>query len=101
MQSPPRVAGNSHWTAVAAENFSEPLRGRWQLPLSPEQQLREAVLLFFCDPLPMEHARLKSLSLREWKRLLHWLDISGVALYFLDRIMELELCELLPAMVLS
>jgi hypothetical protein len=101
MQYPPRVAGNGHWTTVTGENFSKPLRAKWQLPLSPEQQLREAVLLFFRDPLPMEHARFKGLSLREWKRLLHWLDISGLALYFLDRIMELELCELLPVTVLS
>jgi len=71
------------------------------LLLSPEQQLREAVLLSFCDPLPVECARLQGLSPRQWKPLLHWLDISGLALYFLDRITELELCEQLPAAVLS
>jgi len=71
------------------------------LLLSPEQQLREAVLLSFCDPLPVECARLQGLSPRQWKPLLHWLDISGLALYFLDRITELELCEQLPVAVLS
>lgn len=69
--------------------------------LSPERQLREAVLLSFCDPLPEQCARLQGLSARQWQRLLHWLDVSGLALYFLDRMIELELPERLPAAVLS
>lgn len=111
MQLPPRVVSVRRSAAIAGENFREqenpqrpmywPVAGKWQLPLSAEQQLREAVLLCFCDPLPAECARLQGLSPRQWKPLLHWLDVSGVALYFLDRIMELELCELLPAAVLS
>ena len=78
-----------------------PSSAKWQLQLSPEQQLREAILLCFCDPLPAECARLQGLSLRQWKPLLHWLDISGLALYFLERITEFELCEHLPVTVLS
>jgi hypothetical protein len=64
--------------------------------LSREQLLREAVLLTFCDPLPGQCWRLENLSERRWRRLSEWLDISGLALYFLDRITELQLCTMLP-----
>jgi hypothetical protein len=69
--------------------------------LSREQLLREAVLLTFCDPLPDQCGRLQTLSERQWKKLLHWLDISGLALYFLDRMVELRLCNILPPGVLG
>ncbi|MGC1784161.1 MAG: nucleotidyltransferase family protein [Acidobacteriaceae bacterium] len=44
---------------------------------------------------------MQNLSGREWRSLLHWLDISGLALYFLDRIVELKLTEWLPPSVLA
>jgi Uncharacterised nucleotidyltransferase len=69
--------------------------------LSGEQQLREAILLTFCEPVPSRCARLQHVSRREWERLLPWLDTSGLALYFLDRITELGLCEMLPPTVLA
>jgi Uncharacterised nucleotidyltransferase len=69
--------------------------------LSREQLLREAVLLTFCDPLPAECARLENLSERQWLKLLNWLDISGLALYFLDRMVESQLCTVLPRVVLT
>jgi Uncharacterised nucleotidyltransferase len=68
--------------------------------LSGEQLIREAVLLAFCDPLPEQCSRLQNLSPKEWQRLLRWLDISGLALYFLDRMVELQLCQVLPRAVL-
>jgi Uncharacterised nucleotidyltransferase len=67
--------------------------------LSREQSLREAVLLTFCDPLPEQCSRLQNLTGKDWQRLLQWLDISGLALYFLDRVVELQLCEILPSTV--
>ena len=70
-------------------------------PLSGTQLAREAVLLIFCDPLPQQCSRLQYLSRKEWQHLLHWLDISGLALYFLDRIIELQLCDWLPAAVFA
>lgn len=70
-------------------------------PLRGEQLQREAALLTFCDPLPQQCSRLPYLSRREWQELLHWLDISGLALYFLDRIIELGLCDWLPANVFA
>jgi Uncharacterised nucleotidyltransferase len=64
-------------------------------------QVREAVLLAFCDPLPERCARLRRLSGNEWRALLPWLDTSGLALYFLDRVIELQLCDMLPFDVLT
>jgi hypothetical protein len=45
--------------------------------------------------------RLHSLSGREWQKLLCWLDISGLALYFLDRMVELKWCDVMPRRVLA
>jgi hypothetical protein len=63
---------------------------------SRELQLRQAVLLTFCDPPPDRCARLRGLSGMEWQRLVHWLDTSGLALYLLDRLHELKQSEILP-----
>jgi len=63
---------------------------------SRELQLRQAVLLTFCDPPPDRCARLRGLSGMEWQRLLHWLDTSGLALYLLNRLHELKQTEILP-----
>jgi putative nucleotidyltransferase-like protein len=62
---------------------------------------RAAVLRCFCDPLPAQCASLQYLSGREWNRLLRWMDFSGLALYFLDRMNELEMSSRLPATVLA
>jgi hypothetical protein len=70
-------------------------------PLRGEQLTRLAVLLTFCDPLPEQCLRMLTLSRKEWGRLLSWLDISGLALYFLNRIVELKLCDLLPPAVFT
>ncbi len=69
--------------------------------LRGEQLTREAILLMFCDPLPAQCSRLLGLSEKNWRVLLRWLDISGLALYFLDRLIELDLCDLLPSAVLT
>jgi len=57
---------------------------------------RLAVLRAFCDPFPKESNLLLRLSSREWKRLLQWLDTSGLALYLRDRLNELEMDQQLP-----
>ena len=69
--------------------------------LSRKQQLRESVLLFFCDPIHTECFRLFRIAPAEWKELLHWLDTSGLALYFFDRLEELNLVEILPPHILA
>ena len=70
-------------------------------PLRGEQSIREAVMLQFCDPLPQQCSRLEDLPLKQWMHLLRWLDFSGLALYFLDRIVELGREDLLPVPVLT
>jgi hypothetical protein len=70
-------------------------------PLGREQLTRLAVLLLFCDPLPQICLRMLTLSRNAWERLLRWLDMSGLSLYFLDRLVELDLCDVLPSRVLT
>ena len=67
--------------------------------LRDEWAAREAVLSIFRDPVPERSSRLDELSEREWRKLLRWLDFSGLALYFLDRITELQPRHQLPAPV--
>jgi hypothetical protein len=69
--------------------------------LSGAIAIRSAVLQCFCDPLPAQCEGLKELTARDWKQLLHWLDISGLALYFFDRINELGLSRWLPPATLA
>jgi hypothetical protein len=70
-------------------------------PLSREHLIRLAALLTFCDPLPQQCLRMLNLSRKEWDNLLRWLDISGLALYFFNRLVELELCDLLPPAIFN
>jgi hypothetical protein len=69
--------------------------------LSPEQRIHEAVLLTFSDPVPHQIKQLFQLSPAEWRRLLRWLDVSGLALYLLDRFDQLGLRDVLPQDVVS
>lgn len=69
------------------------------LHLSRQQRIRSALLLTFCDPIPKECLRLWLLTRAEWQQALRWLDISGLALYFLDRLEQENLCGLVPAYV--
>lgn len=71
-------------------------------PLTRDQRTRKAVLLTFCDPVPAQSLQqLSQLSANEWQRLLHWLDTSGLALYFLDRMVDLHLWHTLPHAVFA
>ncbi len=69
--------------------------------LGRERELRQAVLLSFFRPAPEQFSRLQHLSERDWRRLLHWLDSSGLALYFLGRLIELDSTGILPQEVLA
>jgi len=69
--------------------------------LSRKQRLRRAVLLSFRDPLPTECLELYEVSKREWRSLSHWLDVSGLALYFLDHMCRSQLTHILPEHVLA
>ena len=67
--------------------------------LTREQQIRLAVLRVFSDR--ADERIFESLSPRDWQRLLCWLDLSGLALYFFDRIAKSERADLLPDEVFS
>lgn len=69
--------------------------------LSREKKLREVLLLIFCDPIPKECLRLWLFTRGDWKQALHWLDVSGLAFYFLDRLEQQELSDIVPATVLA
>lgn len=70
-------------------------------PLCNEWAARWAALLLFRDPPPECCSRLEKLSEREWRRLLRWLHLSGLALYVLDRMVELELTGWMPDFMLE
>jgi hypothetical protein len=59
--------------------------------------LKDAVLASFYAPASEVAERLDGFDLRDWQRILYWLDISGLALYLLDRLMQLGLERRLPA----
>lgn len=83
-------------------HFARILHSKSDRPsLSGPQRIREALLLTFCDPIPRECLRLWLFTRGDWSRALHWLDISGLALYFLDRIEQLDLYDILPPAVLA
>jgi hypothetical protein len=72
-----------------------------QARLSRTFQLRQAVLFTLCE---FDHATcdgLLNLSNREWTCLLQWLDTSGLALYFFERLTHCGQLEILPTSVLT
>ena len=64
--------------------------------LNSEKQTRLAALNFVCGSRPDAWSILQSLSLRQWLRLLCWLDYSGLALYFFDQMRETRQLGTLP-----
>src|ERR1700728_1528990 len=62
-----------------------------------EELIRKAALMICFESVSDRSLRcLQNLSQKEWTKLLRWLDISGLALYFIDRMEELQLCNILP-----
>jgi hypothetical protein len=62
-----------------------------------DRQLASAVIATFRDDGVTGHSpRLQRFSMRRWTRNFHWLDASGLALYFLERVRELEMENALP-----
>jgi len=64
-------------------------------------RLKEAVFASFHEPAPSIRARLGEFTSRDWERAKDWLDISGLALYFLDRLITLNLENCIPAPFLN
>ncbi|WP_231737792.1 nucleotidyltransferase family protein [Terracidiphilus gabretensis] len=84
-----------------AVSIDRPNIARERKPLSRVRLIRRAVLLIFLDPIPDECQRLFRLTGKEWHRLFYWLDVSGLALYLLDRLVELGLHDRLPPAVVD
>ncbi len=61
----------------------------------------EAVVATFHDSAEESFHRLSALKARDWRRSYHWLDASGMALYFLDKVESLHIESALPAATLA
>ncbi len=61
----------------------------------------EAVVAAFRDSARESSQRLSALTPRDWQRSWNWLDASGMALYFLDRVDSLHIESALPAATLE
>jgi hypothetical protein len=59
-------------------------------------RLKDAVVASFSLPADQVAARFEGFGLRDWERILYWLDISGLALYLLDRLAQLHLQDVIP-----
>lgn len=70
-------------------------------PLSRRERIRENALLSCSDWMLHSFAAAAPASAVEWLALLNWLDVSGLALYFLDRMKTTGQQDCLPAEVLE
>jgi len=66
-----------------------------------DRRVVEAVIGVFCDPAEKSVQRLAELPHRSWVRSYYWLDASGMALYFLDRLKSLGIESALPMPTLA
>lgn len=72
---------------------------RWSAPA--DRRVVDAIVATFCDPAERSHERLFAFEHRDWVRTYHWLDASGMALYFLDELQTLDIEDALPVAVLD
>lgn len=78
--------------------LSIPTRSR---AFARRQQLKQAVLEVFANSGPRATAPFAAFSEGDWQGVLWWLDISGMALYFLDRARRLGVDSALPERVVA
>jgi hypothetical protein len=67
--------------------------------LTSDQRIREAAFRCFSDS--FSYSLAYTLTAKEWEKFLQWLDVSGLALYFLDRITQIGQRDSLPAAVVN
>jgi hypothetical protein len=65
------------------------------------ERLKEAVIATFSKPAFEVGERLVEFYEEDWRKALYWLDVSGLALYFFDRVAMLGLKCCLPEFVLE
>ena len=85
-------------STVSSSNRAEARSSRL---LTHELRIHEAVLSSFFDPASAQIEQLMQLSATQWKRLIYWLDVSGLALYLADRFVQLGLLDALPEPVVD
>src|SRR4249919_1653773 len=68
---------------------------------SRSYRLKETVMAAFWEAAPSIRARLGEFSVRNWQDAMFWLTVSGLALYFLDRLTFLGLEECMPSSILA
>jgi len=68
-------------------------------PLTRDQRIRESAFLCFSES--YSHPFVHTLTAPEWKKFLHWLDVSGLALYFLDRLTQIGRRGSLPDSIVN
>lgn len=77
-----------------------PVRIEWK-SRAKSLRLKEAVIASFTEPAPSVRARLGEFTSRDWSGAKFWLDVSGLALYFLDRLVALDLEACIPGPMLK
>lgn len=72
------------------------LRSRRVSPTRRRKSVQETALRALSELSNRDVDLLSWISFREWERLLVWLDVSGLALYFFDRMCEMGRLDMLP-----
>lgn len=65
------------------------------------EKVVEGVVAAFRDSAGQSSHRLSALTAGDWQRSYHWLDASGMALYFLDQVESLHIESALPPAILE
>src|ERR1700733_9836964 len=74
--------------------FAIPAAGR-------SDRLKQVVFACFDRPVSEVESKLNQFTPRDWQRILYWLDISGLALYMLDQLRQLNLTSSIPGSMLQ
>jgi hypothetical protein len=72
---------------------------KWRVPA--DEDVVEAVIAIFREPVERSLEQLAGLRESSWVQSYHWLDASGMALYFLDRLQALGIENAIPAATLE
>ncbi|WP_169315282.1 SLBB domain-containing protein [Terriglobus roseus] len=76
-------------------------RGICEVTLDKTQWQRLTILRTMTQPWPQAERALRAIPAADWNRHLPWLDTSGTALYFADRLLEIGCIDVLPAKVMQ
>ena len=63
-------------------------------------RLKEVIIASFCEPASVLAVQCGEFTERDWQRTMRWLDLSGLALYLLDRLTSLGVQNCVPDPIL-